>query len=86
MSDENGDFASLHLNDAMILCVGGMTHAEADALRGDDPAFDGRGYYLFLADERAPDQPIQVLAKFLSAFEAERLARLFSRRNSLAAA
>jgi hypothetical protein len=74
-------FASLQLDNATALCVGGITRAEADAAQGDGAEIDGRGYYLFLSDESGPRQPIQVLAKFLSAFEAEQLSRLFARRS-----
>jgi|GEM_PF-1600728 len=75
-------FASLPLNNTTILCVGGITRAEAEAVRADGSPIDGNGYYLFLAEESAPEQPIQVLAKFLSAIEAEQLSRLFARRST----
>ena len=74
-------FASLPLNNATILCVGGITRAEALSAQADGASIDGNGYYLFLAEESAPAQPIQVLAKFLSAIEAEQLSRLFARRS-----
>jgi hypothetical protein len=78
-----GEFASLQLDNAMVLCVGGITRAEAESAQAEGMAVDGRGYYLFLADESAPREPVQVLARFLSAFEAEQLSRLFARHGRL---
>ena len=82
----DAEFASLPLNNTTVLCVGGVTKAEAQGAHGDGAQIDGRGYYLFLADESDPDQPIQVLAKFLSAVEADQLSRLFARRGAAFAA
>jgi len=42
---------------------------------------DGTGYYLFLADESRPEQPIEILAKFFSESEAARIARLLDAKN-----
>jgi hypothetical protein len=69
-------FASTPLTNATLLCVGGITRAETVAAREAGLQVDGKGYYLFLADETQPDQPIEILARFLSEAEASRLARL----------
>lgn len=71
-------FAALPLTNATRLCVGGVTRAESDRARDDGLDIDGRGYYLFLANEAEPRQPIQILAKFVSDLEAGRLARLLA--------
>ena len=66
-------FAALPLTNSTSLCVGGITDAEAEAARDDGAEADGFGYYLFLADETAPQRPIEVLAKFLSVSQAEKI-------------
>lgn len=71
-------FAALPASNSTVLCVGGITRSEADSARQDGFDIDGRGYYLFLARQDAPAEPIQILAKFLSPLEAERAARIFS--------
>ena len=71
-------FAAASLGNSRVLCVGGITRSEAEAAREDGLEIDGTGYYLFLADESAPKQPISILAKFFSPLEAERLSRLLS--------
>ena len=53
--------------------VGGVTRKEAEQARDGGVTLDGTGYYLFLANASDPRQPIQVLAKFFSEFEAGRL-------------
>jgi hypothetical protein len=63
-------FAAIPIGNATLLCVGGVTQKEAEQAR-----LDGTGYYLFLASASDPRQPIQILAKFLSGFEAGRLAQ-----------
>lgn len=71
-------FAAMPASNSTVLCVGGITRAEAESAKHDGFDIDGRGYYLFLAKQDAPDEPIQILAKFLSSLEAERAARIFS--------
>ena len=73
-------FAALPINNATVLCVGGVTRAEAEQARDGGIEADGYGYYLFLANAAEPKQPIQLLAKFFSEFEAGRIARLLSAR------
>lgn len=69
-------FASTPITNATLLCVGGITRAETVAAQEAGLEVDGKGYYLFLADETQPSQPIEVLAHFVSEVEASRLARL----------
>lgn len=71
-------FAGTKLNNATVLCVGAVTRAEATAAKEAGLDIDGRGYYLFLADESQPEQPIEILARFVSEAGASRLARLFT--------
>jgi hypothetical protein len=70
-------FAATPVTNATVLCVGGITRAEAEAARDDGVEIDGLGYYLFLASEEAPERPIEILAKVVSDSAAARLARLF---------
>lgn len=70
-------FAATPVTNATVLCVGGITRSEAEAARSDGVEIDGRGYYVFLADEAAPDKPIEILATVVSQAAAARLARLF---------
>ena len=70
-------FASTPVSNATLLCVGGITRAETEAARDAGLEVDGKGYYLFLADESEPSRPIEILAHFFSEAEASRLARLF---------
>lgn len=72
-------FATIPVTNAMRLCVGSITRAEAEAAREDGADIDGLGYYLFVADETAPHAPIRVLAKFVSSSLAEELARTLAR-------
>ena len=71
-------FAALPASNSTFLCVGSITRSEAGLLRQADQNDDGCGYYLFLAREDAPEEPIEVLAKFVSPLEAERAARILN--------
>jgi hypothetical protein len=73
-------FAATPVTNATVLCVGGITRAEAEGARGDGTEIDGRGYYLFLANEAAPERPIEILAKIVSDTAAARLAEIFELR------
>ncbi len=53
--------AALSITKATVLCIGGITREEAENAQVDGNPVDGSGYYLFLADEGAPKQPIQIL-------------------------
>jgi hydroxymethylglutaryl-CoA reductase len=69
-------FAAMPMTNATKLCVGGITRSETERACDDGIGVDGRGYYLFLANEADPRQPIRILAKFVSDLEAGRFARL----------
>jgi hypothetical protein len=71
-------FAAIPVSNATVLCVGGVTRTEAEQARDSGVEIDGHGYYLFLANASEPKQPIQLLAKFFSEFEAGRIARLLA--------
>ncbi len=71
-------FAAIPVSNSKMLCVGGITRAETEAANGDGLDIDGRGYYLFIANERDPSEPIQILARFFTAIEAEIAARAFA--------
>lgn len=73
-------FASMPVTNATVMCVGGVTTREVQQANDDGLDIDGRGYYLFLATETEPKQPIQILAKFVSEVEAGRFARLLASR------
>lgn len=73
-------FAATPATNATVLCVGGITRAEAEAARDDGIQVDGRGYYLFLANEGDPERPIEILAKLVSDDAAAHLAQLFEMR------
>ncbi len=75
-------FAAMPITNATMLCIGGITRREAEIGQNDDLPIDGKGYYLFLADETEPKRPIQILAKFLTEIEAGHLARLFSSQHA----
>lgn len=74
-------FAAIPVSNTTRLCVGALTRAEAEAAQ-----VDVRGYYLFLANEAAPGEPIQILASFFSPFEAARAAKIFDAQGCGAAA
>jgi hypothetical protein len=74
-------FGSIPASNSTQLCVGTITRGEAASVRDEGFPIDGTGYYLFLADESAPEQPIRVLAKFISNSDAEMLVKLFTSRN-----
>lgn len=69
-------FASIPVSNSTVACVGGITRNEMAAAQDDGLLVDGTGYYLFLANQDAPKQPIEILAKFISEAQAERFARL----------
>jgi hypothetical protein len=71
-------FAALPTANSTFLCVGSITRSEAELVRQTGLSDDGHGYYLFLAREDAPGEPLQVLAKFVSPLEAERVARILN--------
>ena len=73
-------FAATNLTNATVLCVGGITRKEAEAARNDGLDIDGEGYYLFLADEATPEEPIELLGKLFSPAHAAKLARMLDRR------
>jgi hypothetical protein len=72
-------FAGTNLTNSTVLCVGGITRREAESARSDGLDVDGNGYYIFLADESTPQEPVQLLGKVFSPFHAEKLARLLGR-------
>jgi len=74
-------FAYMPLNNAMALCVGSITDAEAARAREDGIVTNGLGYFLFLAHADLPSSPVEVLAQFASADAAEKLAALMPRRD-----
>lgn len=71
------NFAAIPLNNTSVLCIGGITSAEASEAKEDGIDADGNGYYLFLASADRPKEPIKLLAKFFSVAHAEEAARLF---------
>jgi hypothetical protein len=75
-------FAAIPVSNATLLCVGGVTSSEAEQARDSGVDIDGHGYYLFLANAAEPRQPIQLLAKFFSQFEAGRIAKLLSAQSA----
>ncbi len=72
-------FGSVPVSNSTILCVGGITNAEADRAKEEGLELDGRGYYLFLASNAEPNKPIEILAKFATNSAAEKLARMLIR-------
>jgi hypothetical protein len=71
-------FAATPMTNAIVLCVGSVTRAETERAREEGIDIDGSGYYLFLANAVTPKQPIQLLGKFFSEFEAGRFAKLLA--------
>lgn len=71
-------FAAAPLGNSRVLCVGGITRAETEAARSDGIDVDGKGYYLFLADESEPHKPIEMLGTLLSPMHAARFASLLT--------
>lgn len=69
-------FASIQITNATRLCIGSITERESLNLQADGINDDGRGMYLFLASDAAPNAPIEILGKFFSPLEAARLAEL----------
>jgi hypothetical protein len=72
-------FATMAVNNSTVVCVGGITKSETDAARDDGMDIDGFGYYLFLANESAPAEPVEILAKFVSENQAARFAQMIGR-------
>lgn len=69
-------FATIPVSNSRLLCIGGVTRAEAKEARAAGVDIDGSGFYLFLASGSDPKAPIEVLASFFSADHAERAADL----------
>jgi hypothetical protein len=74
-------FAATPVTNATMLCVGSITRSETETAREMGLDIDGKGYYLFLANEARPEQPIELLAKFFSESEAARLSHLLGAKN-----
>jgi hypothetical protein len=56
-------FAAMPITNATMLCIGGITRREAEMEQNDDIPIDGKGYYLFLADETEPKRPIHFFGR-----------------------
>lgn len=69
-------FAAVPLGNSAVLCVGGITRAEAREAVDSGAPIDGCGYYLFLADACEPRKPVELLGTLLSPSHASRLATL----------
>lgn len=69
-------FGMIAVSNSAVLCVGGITRAEAELAQQNGHDVDGTGYYLFLASHSDPAKPIEVLAKIWSVSAAEKIARL----------
>lgn len=78
---EEEHFAYTPLNNAMALCVGSITDAEAARAREDGILTNGLGHFLFLASADLPSAPVEVLAQFASADAAEKLMALMRHRD-----
>jgi len=76
-------FASTPLGNSTILCVGAITHAEAETAHSDGNQVSGFGYYLFVADESQPSSPIEILGTILSPTHAARLVTLFNTKSAV---
>lgn len=70
------NFAAIPVSNARLLCIGGITSAEARDARDMGHDIQENGFYLFLAAADQPSSPIEILAKFLSCDEAEKAASL----------
>lgn len=71
-------FANIGLANGKRLCIGVVTRKEAAEASALGAPISDSGVYLFLADDRSPDEPIEILARFLTLELAERAASVFS--------
>lgn len=78
----DNQFGYVPITNSKVLCVGGISPSEAEAAREAGKELDGRGFYIFLADEAEPAAPIEVLAKFASESDAHRVLRLMAAREA----
>lgn len=69
-------FASIGVSNSKRLCIGGVTKAEMREASASGLDVENCGIYLFLASESNPQEPIEILAKFISLDQAERAAAL----------
>jgi hypothetical protein len=70
-------FSAISIKNSRVLCVGGVTSKEAREAAASGLEVDPASYYLYLASEEDPSSPIEILARFFSADQAERAAELF---------
>lgn len=68
----NETFAIISVRNSRVLCIGSITRSEAREARTSGLEVDPSGHYLFLASASDPSAPIEILAKFFSAEQAER--------------
>jgi hypothetical protein len=73
-------FATLPVSNTTSLCIGGVTRNEAAEARAEGLPVEDDGFYLFLASSNEPSRPIEILARFFSVDQAERLMAHFTER------
>ena len=69
-------FSAISVRNSKVLCVGGVTEREVKEAASSGLDVDSASFYLYLASEDNPASPIEILAKFFSADQAERAAEL----------
>lgn len=69
-------FSAISVRNSKVLCVGGVTKREAKEAASSGLDVDTSSFYLYLASEEDPSSPIEILARFFSADQAERAAEL----------
>jgi len=72
-------FSGISVRNSRVLCVGEVTSKEAKEARASGIEVDPSSFYLYLASEDDPTAPIEILARFFSADQAERAAEMFPR-------
>ena len=65
-------FCGISVRNSRVLCVGGVTNKEAKEAAASGIDVDPSCYYLYLASADDPSSPIEILARFFSADQAER--------------
>lgn len=69
------------ISNSKTLCIGAITHKEAETVNDDAPFCDGVGFYLYEIDvSLEPKTRIKVLAKLATEEAAHNLSKLLSIR------
>ena len=70
--------AVTNFGNSSSLCIGEVTDLDVNSVNDSDFVVDGHGLYLLKVNNKEPQAPAEILAKFTSQAAATELARFFN--------